>query len=363
MSRRPALHSIAAFSLLELVAGTAVLLIIVVLLLGATNHAAGILRRSTGKIEQFGEARRGFENMTRRLAAATLNTYWDYSYTVQNGTRVPSAYVRQSELRFRSGPMDRLLPATNVVRPTHGVFFQAPTGAVEDADRLDVLGHTLNTWGYFLEVADDRDFLPSVLRGLQAPRRRSRLLELQQATERLSIYRGGTPPMNWWYAESIALGKNRPVHVLAENIVALVVLPRLSRPDEIARGNKPTLCPAYDYDSTRTSNHTPPLNPADGEINPKNQLPPVVQVVMVAMDEISAARLAAAHPDDANPGIQTSDLLKDSSRLEDDPGSTAPGDGDLHTLEQRLLEQKATYRLFSTSVALRGAKWSKAQTN
>lgn len=363
MRRRPTPSSIAAFSLLELVAGTAVLLIIVVLLLGATNHAAGILRRSTGKIEQFGEARRGFENMTRRLAAATLNTYWDYSYTVQSGSRVPSAYVRQSELRFRSGPIARLLPATNAVRPTHGIFFQASTGSVEDADQLDVLGHTLNTWGYFLEVADDREFLPSVLRGLQSPRRRSRLLELQQPTERLAIYRSGTPPANWWYAEPIEAGENRPAHVLAENIVALVVLPRLSRPDEIARGNKPALCPAYDYDSTRTSNHNPPLSPPDSEINPKNQLPPVVQVVMVAIDEISAARLAADHPGDGDPVIETTDLFKDSTLLENDPRSEKPGDGDLHTLEQRLLERKATYRIFSTNVAIRGAKWSKAQTN
>jgi uncharacterized protein (TIGR02599 family) len=363
MRNRRSSDSHSAFTLIELMAGTAVLLVIVAMLLGATNHATGVLRRTTGKIEQFGEARRGFENVTRRLASATLNTYWDYSYTVVSGSKVPSAYVRQSELRFRSGSMEKLVSPNGVSRPGHGVFFQAPTGSVEDADRLDVLGHTLNTWGYFLEIADDREFIPSVLRDLQKPRRRSRLLELQQPTERLSIYRSGTSPANWWYADSINLAENRPVHVLAENIVSLVILPRLSRPDEIARGNKPALCPAYDYDSTRTSNHTPALNPPDAEINPKNQLPPVVQVVMVAIDEISAARLDAAHPNAKNFGVETGDLFKDSALLEDNANTPEGGDGDLHTIEQRLIEQKATYRIFSTSVAIRGAKWSKAETN
>lgn len=362
MSRTTIAKSTRGFSLVELMVATAVLAVVAGVLLTATNQASRLFQRTSGKIEQFGEARRAFESVSRRLADATLNTYWDYSYTTVGTNKVPSAYVRQSELRFRSGSMERLIPGSAVHRPTHGVFFQAPLGFVEDRQRLDSLDQTLNTWGFFVEIATDEEFQPLPLRGITPVRKRSRLLELQEPTERLSIYTANAALPAAWFADSIAAA-DRPVHVLAENIVALIVLPRLSRPDEIARGNRPTLCPAYEYDSTRTSNHTPPQNPPDGEINPKNQLPPTVQIVMVAIDEISGAKLAKEHPEDKDLGVQIDDLFQKSALLEDDPDSTTPGDGDLRKLEDRLLEKKLTWRVFSTNVAIRGAKWSKAQTN
>jgi uncharacterized protein (TIGR02599 family) len=107
----------------------------------------------------------------------------------------------------------------------------------------------------------------------------------------------------------------------------------------------------------------PPANPPDAEINPKNQLPPVVQIVMVAIDETSAARLASEHAGVQNLGLETDDLFRDASRLEDDRSTPEPGDGDLHTLEQRLIAARIHYRIFSTNVAIRGAKWSRGQTN
>jgi hypothetical protein len=36
---------------------------------------------------------------------------------------------------------------------------------------------------------------------------------------------------------------------------------------------------------------------------------------------------------------------------------------DLYTFTQKLVTQKLTYRIFSTTVTVRGAKWSKAQAD
>lgn len=352
------------FTLIELMVATVILLGISALMINATGQAGQVFKRTSGKIEQFGEARRAFENVTRSLSEATLNTYWDYSYKMVGTSRVPAAYVRQSELRFRSGAMRELIPSKEVYRPTHGVFFQAPAGLVEDQEALHTLDQTLNTWGFFVEVGDDRDLRPQFLGHRVPTRLRSRLMELREPTERLSIY---TPPSggstNWWFADSINQSSHRPVRVLAENIVAFVVLPRLAQPDELARGGKPPLSPNYEYDSTRTSNEKPPKPTVDPEVNPKNQLPPVVQIVMVAIDEISGARLAEEHGDDEDLGIQTDGLFADSRRLEDNPSTPDRADGDLHELENRLNRKRLAFRTFSSSVALRGAKWSKAQTN
>src|SRR5207244_2432555 len=137
---------------------------------------------------------------------------------------------------------------------------------------------------------------------------------------------------NGWFADPLA-AKNRPVHLLAENIVALVLLPRLAAAEEKEREKlgKPMLAAKYRYDST-TSN-------ADPEINPKNQLPPVVQVTMVAIDEASAIRLADRFGTGA-PNLQTSTLFQDATKLEDDRSTPTAGDGDLNTLQTTLVGLK-----------------------
>lgn len=310
----------------------AVLVVIVTIMVSATDQASQLARRTSGKIEQFEQARNGFERMTRRLGDATLNTYWDYFD--KNGvprnasnftTFVPVNYGRQSELRFRSGRMSNLManaPGVSHIpayRPTHGVFFQAPVGQVDNNSSAgyttpetdnEALTESLNTWGFFLELADDKDFVPDFLAGTIKPRIRSRLMELRQSTESLNVYKeiannlaasNGTyapitAPDNSasalkWFTDPITATPNRPVRVLAENIVALIVLPRLSQEDEAARlrsnpkSTPSDLCPFYEYDSTAT-------NPNDPQINTKHQLPPVVQTIMVAIDEVTAARLA-----------------------------------------------------------------------
>lgn len=350
----------AGFTLVELLISTSITIIMVLLLVTMTHQASTTWRAGETKAEQFRQARTAFDQMTRRLGQATLNTHWDYEYAADDPKkeRPPIAYVRQTRLRFRSGRMDRLAQGKAGVRPTHGVFFQAPLGKVEDDD-YDNLDRLLNTTGYFLEVGDERPYVPHFLHDTAPIRIRSRLMEMVQPTEKLKIYQLELgKPDDTWFGDAL-VGETRPVHVLAENVVALVIQPTLSQADETARAaeGKKALSPNFDYDSTLTSNHEPPLSPADPDINPKNQLPPIIRVYMFAIDEDSAQRLQEQSHGDPSLGLQLDGLFQDASRLDGDPTAT-----DLALFEKQLLDRRLKYRLFSTSVSLRGAKWSRSQT-
>ena len=63
--------STAAFTLVELMVSVTVLSLIMVVLMSMTNQITQTWRSTTGKIEQFQEARDGFESMTRKLSQAT----------------------------------------------------------------------------------------------------------------------------------------------------------------------------------------------------------------------------------------------------------------------------------------------------
>ncbi len=394
-----------AFTIVELLAAVSVFIGLMLLLVTATNQTGEMWRRSSSKIEQFQQARRGFESMTRKISQATLNTYWDYHYPLKGGkpdrSQVPDGYMRQSELRFRSGHALQLLgPGDSRARPTHCVFFQAPLGFVDDdvivrtksSQTHKPLNNLLNTWGYYLEVNDDANFVPQFLKdsGVIPPRVRSRLMELMEPSETVKIDDPTSEPTdpnnpgkalypqdpNWdnpkylgWFADPIKRDPTvRPVRVLAENIMALVILPRLTPQDEAARASaRPPkleiLTPLYDYDSKRLSNTSagikdPTLKAPDPDLNPKNQLPPVVTVAMVAIDETSAQRLG-----DPAVNLKLDALFKEAKIMDNDPSSSEPGDGDLYKLEQMLIEKRLTYRIFVSNIGIRGAKWSRWQEN
>lgn len=406
------------FTIIELLVATVVFSGLLLILAVTTNQTSDVWRRSAAKVEQFQSARRGFESMTRRLSQATLNTYWDYEYEITGtgATRIldmsklPLGYARQSELRFRSGPMETMAPKEGVLRPTHGVFFQAPLGFTApgvgdeeldpglaiDLRRLNPLGDLLNSWGYFVEAGSDKEFVPEFLRTVIQPRRRYRLMQFMEPTERSMIDDPAADPdpndknsgrmiirnENWnlpwngWFVEPMKRTKDSPLRVLSENIVALVILPRLSQQDEAerARHRLSMLAPLYDYDSKRNSNNATavadPLNPKNRgvasdqpeAVNPKNQLPPVVTVAMVAIDELSAQRLAdSTSEDDLALGLQWEELFVDANLLEDNVDTADSGDGDLFKLEKQLIAKRLNYRVYTSNVPIRGAKWSRSQ--
>lgn len=354
-----------AFTLVELLVSVAIILLLMLVLLAITDATRKTWVATTARAEQFRGARAGFESMTRRLSQATLNTYWDYfdangnARTPANaGSFLPSRYARQSELRFISGPAATLgLPNSC---PTHAVFFQAPLGFVADQAQFSRMENLLNTWGYFIQFGDDSLLRPPFVTRTLAPfRARFRLMEMMEPSESLTLYKeqlaaGGNTlyTARTWYQTAFSASP-RPARVVAENIVALVLVPKLT-PDDQRAGKYPdgALAPDYLYDST--------VKKADRNLNSMNQLPPVVQVTMVAVDEASFSRLQKGS---TMPGLGLPSLFTTVGEMTD---STKPGYAkDLQTLQNNLLNSKPspTYRIFSTNVSIKGAKWSREQAN
>jgi len=358
-----------AFTLVELLVSTAILSLIMVVLVSMVGQTGSMWHYTTSKIEQFREAREGYEAMTRRLSQATLNTYWDY-----DNPNKPTRYIRQSELRFISGPGLAGTNSSTPPRPTHSVFFFAPLGFVipdstsdTTAQNYEGLENLLNLWGYFTEYGDDTPTKPTFVTAL--PRNRFRLYELMQPSQDLTLYQleksksGGNLAYvgHDWFQNAIApaaaSGSSRQAHVLAENVIALIILPKLT-PQAQTAGNytDASLAPNYFYDSTGTGMTTL----GDANLNPKNQLPPIVQVAMVAIDETSALRMTNADTSALNQKLGS--LFTNPNNFEADLEGT-PGASSDNSLQAYLNKKRISYRIFTTDISIKGAKWSTNQKN
>lgn len=345
-----------AFTLVELLLSITVLSLIMTLLVNTLTVTQGVYTGAQAKVEQYREARVAFETITRRLSQATLNTYWDY-----NDPDAPTRYVRQSELHFISGPASQLLGRAGLSRPlTHAVFFQAPLGESDDG-RFMELNSSLNAWGYYLTEEDDAKLgrRPEFLVERVPSRKRCRLMEFRQTTERFAVYSppGGvssgfkgetTAPFastTDWYnnprliresGTGSAVFNSRP---LAENIVAFVISAK-SPAGQV--GADHDIAPEYFYDSRRFLHDGTSALAA----NTRHQLPPSVEVVMVAVSEASAARYERE-------GGSLAELVDPEwfRRARDQAV-------DLAALTERLTSLNLQHQVFHTTVALRAARWS-----
>jgi uncharacterized protein (TIGR02599 family) len=345
-----------AFTLIELLVAMTILCLLGVLLLSMVGNISSLSKRSREQVESFQGARTGFEALTRNLSQATLNTYWDYydsasnsaSSASYNGT--PAKYDRQSELHFRSGPCSNMLtPATPANYPTHAVFFQIP-GGYSATNTLKTLTTTLNAVGFFIEFGSDKSLRPDFLSNSTSinDRNRYRLMQMQQPTESLQIYSTNTGTA--WFTNPLSSAV-RPVNVLAENVVALVIVPKLSETEDPS--NVALVRPDYNYDSRATNSYL--ATPASGPPlsgTTLHQLPPLVEVIMVAIDETSAQRAAAINGTNA-PDFGQSTLF--TTNVTSYAGLT----NDLNTLENTLRSRGMIFRTYRTVVGIRGAKWSK----
>jgi uncharacterized protein (TIGR02599 family) len=230
------------------------------------------------------------------------------------------------------------------------------------------LQNVLNACGYYVEFNTDKPSYPGFLSSsiTVQERYRYRLMEFLQPTEANAIYSipytsaTTSSQYNRWFENPlpISIGQvnapssSAPYHVLAENIVALIISPELTSSDQ-------SIAPNYTYDSragtiTTVSHH---------------QLPPLLRVVMVAIDEPSAVRL---NPNgNSTPPSFISSLFQGAGALFQTPykpayNSASPVsnpppnnlDIDLNTLTQALIANKVNYRIFDSDIAIRGAKWS-----
>ena len=334
----------------------ALLMVVLVTMLDATTAT---WKRSSSKIEQFQQGWEAFDRMARQIAEATLNTYYDYvdangnpRTTATSLTFVPKQYRRQSELRFISGPG----LATSSGNTTHAVFFQAPQGKSTGNSAGENL---LNTCGFFVELGSDQSFLPQVLPA-SFSKNRFRLLQLVEPSESLSVYgrvaaaaSGSIYTGREWFQDALNTPAN--VSIAAENIIALVVLPMLTKPDQISGGySESSLAPEYLYDSSRSYANASAPNAA---LNSLHQLPPVIQTTMVAIDEASASRMSDADRNSLKTFLNGLFLQSGNTTDPTQPGYAK----DLKSLEDELVKRKINYRIFTSNIPIKSAKWSREQ--
>ncbi len=324
------------FTLLELLVAMAITLLVLVSLQQVLSYASGQWRRMNESTKAFQDARAAFDSITRNLIQATLMVSYDY-YNAERVSRtqiaagsnstanlksfVPEIYGRYSDLQFISGK--------NLVagQHNHAIFFQAPLDFEETPSASPSSGQ-LNASGYFLQYGSDASNRPpNVSSSVPAPRNRFRLMRYFQPTDKLDVYRDVFSTS--WFKSAVETGLN--THLLSENVVVLVILPKL--PDE-QPGAVDALAPGYEYD-TRTS-WTAGSQPVQ-----MHQLPPIVRILMVAIDESSARQ---------NPGLGSDfqTLFKDPKKFDDD----------LAAVESELQSKRANYKIFQTDVPIRAAKWS-----
>jgi uncharacterized protein (TIGR02599 family) len=214
----------------------------------------------------------------------------------------------------------------------HSVFFQAPLGYFTNTSSTNPPG-SLNPCGFF--VAYGNDPTKPNLAGIN-DRPRFRLYQWLPSSESLTVTSNSGRITNSAWVTPID-----GVRPLAENIIAFVI-----RVPSTNSSGYSTNATNYGWDSlTAWSSGSQPAQ--------MHQLPPLVNVTMVAVEEAAVNRLAgnADTPADASSAMGIANF---STLFTDE----AQYDADLLRLETALSAKNIPYRTFTTTVPLRGSRWS-----
>jgi uncharacterized protein (TIGR02599 family) len=326
--RHPRKH-LTALTLVELLVTLTILLVMLVGILEFVTMVEGAWK--SGSTDPFAEAENAFETMARNLAAATLEPYQDYAdRTGQFQTAagfVPDHLTRRSDLDFICGPSGNtggLLAASKRITAGSAVFFLAPTGYTQSFSHSG-MERLLNALGYFVEFGDDTSAPAFILPTTHSWR--WRLRQVLQPAESLQIF--ATTDSTTWVQPLVQAGAS--TSVLAENVITLIILPERSATD-----TGTPLSPDFRYDSRDASQ---PLT--------RHQLPPRLRLVLVAIDETSAQRLALQYGSTPPPLVPAA-LFQTASQLDTELGS----------LDAMLTAQKIGHRIFQRHLLLPSAAWS-----
>lgn len=357
-----------AFTLIELLVTVAVLSIFILLVSQLTDGSFKIWRSTQSQTSIFAAARQAFDVINRRLSQATLNTYLDYydaGWNRRNPGSMsfqPARYGRASELHFYSGPFSSW---SNPIQG-HALFFFAPLGFTNYSPDFADLPGLLNPVGYLVEWGRDDAYpswRPSFLSS-QPVKYRYRLVELLQPSQEFKGYPAlsDTNPANdqqWILDPAQGLRSPSTVRsVLAENVLAIYFRPEL--PEENARqvfgpSGKPwQLTVNYQYDSrSEVARQRPPISSTEPRALHFAQTPPLMRVIMVAVDERSAARLVGTSTTPPAAFQIPPGLFANPANLEQD----------IRSVENQLADAGCQYRVFNELVRLRGAQFSTRPEN
>lgn len=325
------------FTLTELMVAMGVLIMLVLIITQVTNSVMATTSRSSSKIDAFASARGGFDIVNRRLSQATLNTFWAY-----NDPLNPAVYLRRSDLQF--------VVRQNQQNAGYGqeVYFPAPETYATDAQLASTSG-LLNACGFFVQYGGNDAFRPATATG---GRYRYRLMQGFEPTENSQVFNTPyTTGSQGWIADICNKGGNpvtsgSSVAPIAENVIAFIVWPRLSKVDDTNGTKLSGSNNAYTYDSyydlaANAGKVSQPLT--------ANQLPPLVQVTMVIISEASAQRIDTKS---STPPPAIEEALSD--RFSD----VTKYDEDLAAMADVLIKHHIEYQIFTTAVPLKESKWS-----
>jgi uncharacterized protein (TIGR02599 family) len=355
------------FTILEVLVSVAILAMLMALVAMMFDSSSKLWKSAGAKTATFQSARTAIGTISRQLGQATLNSFTDYARDasgniVSSGNSTSgnrTAHVRQSNLHFLSGPPEKFgYPemTTALQCHSHAVFFQAPLGYSDNATLTGGLNSAVNVCGYYVEFSDDSGGRAGFISGAPNARWRYRLMEVRQPTEANGVYgstfdyTAGTPRGYniGWLKPGLKLidggqpNSAGPRRVLAENVIAMVLLPVLSLADP--RYSETFLTDDYVYNSRLYLD-----NPnAPKASRTRNSLPPVMQLMLVAIDEPSAKRLAEKNGDIA-PFGPASDMPV--SGLFSDPEQLA---SDMAKLTKYLQDNRIGHRVFTSDILIRG---------
>ena len=343
-----------AFSLIELLTAMSILSVLLLLMTTLLDQVQKSWRFGENRISQFREARVAFDLMTKNMSQATMNTYWDYQYDEDTGE--VEKYVKRTELHFFSTESRDIEGQLGLQGQTsgHAVFFQAPLGY---SVKYRNLSNLFNGRGYLVIHGSDREFRPSFV---QTERYRYRLMEFRPPAEANQVFKDAIDELDgsknaqqdfsdWWkQGLSIGFGDFQDhLNPLAENIILLLVTPMDSIKSSGANryDTSSEIAPNYLFNSNE------PVNEEFGQ-----QVPPLVKVTMVAIDESTAVALAVKYEDE-KPDLIPATLFKQADDYNDDIDELI---NHFNTLNQSDSEGIVyNYRIFSTVVMLRASKWIK----
>jgi uncharacterized protein (TIGR02599 family) len=311
----------------------AILLVVMITVLKFCEGVERAWKRAAA--DPYADAESAFETVTRNLATATLEPYRDYadingafrtnSATAPNPPFVPDHLARRSDLDFVCGPaagLTGLLAASNRTSVGDAIFFLAPQGNTQTYASTG-MARLLNAMGYFVEFGADNT-APAFV---QSPTWRWRLKQVVQPAESVQIY--ATTNASDWIQQLVPTGATCPV--LADNVIALVI-----SPEQVVNHATTPLTPAFSYNSRDGTNKLT-----------LHQLPPLLRVVLVAIDETTALRLAT-QSGTSPPQLVSANLFQ----------STALLDADIATLDGALTAQNIGHRIFQRDILLSSSNWS-----
>ncbi len=342
-----------AFTLVELMVACAVMAVMLILISVTIGQVGKGVKTSTEKVDAFQSARAGFETVTRALSVATLNTYWDYYILTNNTyqsrgsfTNPPQFYGRQSDLHFlvtNLGAPTTFGGFSSNSTVTHGVFFQAPLGYSTNTNSITPPG-ALNGCGFFVAFGNDPT-RPGITGLTNRPR--FRLYQWLQSSEELrEVSDTGKIDPAW-----INPSTNNGARPLAENIIAFVV--RVPGTNATVTSTNAT---NYFWNSGTTWTNTMTNQPPQ-----MHQLPPLVEITMVAVDEAAANRLLVGTA--TNDAVRAANALMTGVFLGANAyrslfTNNANYSADLKRVTDGLNGRRVPYRVFTTTIPLRSSRWS-----